>query len=317
MKTYLLTGGAGFIGSNLAKKLLTQKNAVHVLDNMNDYYDPKLKKANLEELSKFKSFRFTKLDIRDAKALTKATKGKKYDAIIHLAARAGVRPSIVDPLLYSTTNVDGTVNMLEIAKTLGAKKFIFASSSSIYGNNKKVPFSEKDNVDFAISPYAATKKAGEVICHVYHSLYQINITCLRFFTVYGRAGRPDLAIAKFTKLIDEGKPIEVFGKGDMRRDFTYIDDIVQGIIKSINQCKGYNIYNLGESQTTSVIELIDHISKALGKKSKINHKPLQPGDVKITYADISKAKREIGYNPKTKIKDGIKKYVDWYLSNKK
>lgn len=316
MKTYLITGGAGFIGSNLANKLLTQKNAVHVLDNLNNYYNPKLKKANLDELKKFKNFRFTKLDIRDTRALTEAIKGKRYDAIIHLAARAGVRPSIVDPLLYSTTNVDGTVNMLEIAKLLGVKKFIFASSSSVYGNNKKTPFSEKDNVDFAISPYAATKKAGEVMCHVYYSLYQINITCLRFFTVYGRAGRPDLAIAKFTKLIDEGKKIEVFGKGDMRRDFTYIDDIVQGIIKSVNHCKGYNIYNLGESQTTSVIELIDHISKALGKKPKINHKPLQPGDVKITYADISKAKREIGYNPKTKIKDGIKKYVDWYLSQK-
>jgi UDP-glucuronate 4-epimerase len=236
---------------------------------------------------------------------------KGADIIVHLAAKAGVRPSIEQPMLYADVNINGTMSLLEAARKNRIGKFVFASSSSVYGNNKKVPFSEADNVDFPISPYAATKKAGELLCHTYHHLYNISITCLRYFTVYGPRQRPDLAIHKFSRLIEQGKPIPVFGDGSMQRDFTYIDDIIDGTAAAINKCNGFNIYNLGESQPISVNDLIKELEKALGKKAIIEHKPLQPGDVEKTFADVTNARRDLGYNPHTEIADGLKRFVEW------
>jgi UDP-glucuronate 4-epimerase len=233
------------------------------------------------------------------------------DVIVHLAARAGVRPSIAQPMLYADVNINGTMVLLEAAKKHKIEKFIFASSSSIYGNNRKVPFSETDSVDFPISPYAATKKACELVCHTYHHLYDISITSLRFFTVYGPRQRPDLAIHKFARLIEQGKPIPVYGDGTMMRDFTYIDDIIDGVTASIGKCDGFNIYNLGESRPISVNDLITEIENALGKKAVKEYQPPQPGDVERTYADVSKAVDELGYNPSTDIRIGLEKFVTW------
>jgi UDP-glucuronate 4-epimerase len=237
--------------------------------------------------------------------------GQGADIIVHLAAKAGVRPSIEQPLAYADVNINGTVAMLEAARQNRVSKFVFGSSSSVYGNNKKIPFSEDDNVDFPISPYAATKKAGELICHTYHHLYEIAMTCLRFFTVYGPRQRPDLAIHKFARLIEQGKPIPVYGDGSMKRDFTYIDDIINGTMACLDKCEGYHIYNLGESRPLSVSDLIKELEKALGKKATIEYLPLQPGDVEQTYADVTKAVKDLGYNPKTHISDGLKRFVDW------
>ncbi|MHC4671366.1 MAG: NAD-dependent epimerase/dehydratase family protein, partial [Planctomycetota bacterium] len=233
------------------------------------------------------------------------------DVIVHLAARAGVRPSIERPILYQDVNVTGTCVLLDSAQKYKIPKFIFASSSSVYGNNKKVPFAESDNVDFPISPYAATKKAGELICHTYHHLYNINITCLRFFTVYGARQRPDLAIHKFARLIEQGESIPVFGDGGMMRDHTYIDDIVAGVLAAVDRCKGYHIYNLGNSNPVSLSDLIAAIESALGKKASIQRLPLQPGDVKRTFADISTSCKELGYEPKTDLATGLAHFVSW------
>ena len=240
--------------------------------------------------------------------------GQGFDVIVHLAARAGVRPSLKDPRLYQKVNIEGTGNLLELSAKHKISKFILASTSSVYGNNKKVPFSESDFVDHPVSPYAATKKACELIAYTYHSLYDMNITCLRFFTVYGPRQRPDMAIHKFAKLIHEGQEIPMYGDGSTRRDYTYIDDIIDGVVKSIHHCQGYHIYNLGESQTIELKELIALISSALGEKAKIKQLPMQPGDVNVTFADISRAVEEIGYKPTTSIQEGIPKFIEWYLS---
>jgi UDP-glucuronate 4-epimerase len=233
------------------------------------------------------------------------------DVIVHLAAKAGVRPSIADPIGYADCNINGIVILLEAAKKFNIRKFIFASSSSVYGNNKKVPFSETDNVDFPISPYAATKKAGELICHTYSHLYKMDVTCLRFFTVYGPRQRPDLAIHKFARLIEQGKPIPMFGDGSMMRDFTYIDDIIDGTVAAIERCKGYEIYNLGESRPVRLDDLIEKIENALGKKAKIERHPLQAGDVERTYADVTKAKEKMGYDPHVDIVSGLERFIEW------
>ncbi|MBN1973682.1 MAG: SDR family NAD(P)-dependent oxidoreductase [Sedimentisphaerales bacterium] len=306
----LVTGAAGFIGSHLCERLLADGWTVAGMDNFNNFYNPQIKRSNIKECLKNKNFHLIEDDIRKPEAVNKAV-DDGVDTIIHLAAGAGVRPSIVEPVYYSDDNVTGTMVMLEAARKSGVKKFIFASSSSVYGNNKKVPFSEDDNVDFPISPYAATKKAGELFCHTYHHLYGIGMTCLRFFTVYGPRQRPDLAIHKFTSLIEQGKPIPVFGDGSMKRDFTYIDDIIDGVVSSIEKCSGYHIYNLGESRPITVNNLVAEIEKALGKKAIIQHLPMQPGDVDCTYADVSKAAKDLGYNPKTEIKIGLAKFVEW------
>jgi UDP-glucuronate 4-epimerase len=306
----LVTGAAGFIGSHLCHRLLADDWAVVGVDNFDSYYDPRIKRRNISNCLKNKNFLLVEADVRDSEAMDRVV-DEDIRIIVHLAAMAGVRPSIARPLLYADVNINGTMVLLELAKERRIDKFIFGSSSSVYGNNEKVPFSEDDNVDFPISPYAATKKAGELICHTYHHLYGVSVTCLRFFTVYGPRQRPDLAIYKFAKLIEQDKPIPVYGDGTMMRDFTYIDDIINGIVAAMNKCDGFNIYNLGESQPITVNDLIAEIEKALGKKAIRQSLPLQPGDVERTYADVTKSVKELGYNPKTPIQAGLASFVAW------
>jgi UDP-glucuronate 4-epimerase len=307
----LVTGAAGFIGSHLCERLIARGDSVTGLDNFEPFYDPAVKRANIAGLLKSSRFKLIEGDIRDTAAVGAALGQNQFDAVVHLAAKAGVRPSIDDPVGYVDTNINGTVTLLEAARAVGVSKFIFASSSSVYGNNDKVPFSEMDNVDFPISPYAATKKAGELICYTYSHLYDMGMTCLRFFTVYGPRQRPDLAIHKFARLIEQGKAIPMYGDGSMRRDFTYIDDIIDGVVAAIDRCKGYAIYNLGESRPVRLDELIAAIESALGKKAILDRQPEQPGDVKQTYADVDKAVRELGYQPKTHLADGLQEFVNW------
>lgn len=313
MTNILVTGGAGFIGSHLVDRLLQQGHHVHAIDDFNDFYDVGVKQHNLKDASSNKNFTLHKADICDPKAVEELFATHRYQVVAHLAARAGVRPSLEKPLLYERVNVQGTINVLEQARKYSTEKFIFASSSSVYGNNKKVPFSEEDPVDYPISPYAATKRAGELICHTYHHLYQLPIFCLRFFTVYGPRNRPDLAIYNFSRRIHQGEPIEVFGDGSMQRDFTFIDDILDGILRAIDHCAGYRIFNLGESRPVVLRDLISAIEQTVGKAAVITRKPTQPGDVDRTYADVSRACNELGYNPTMEIKAGLEKFWQWYL----
>lgn len=308
----LVTGGAGFIGSHLCERLLNDGNTVYCWDNFNDYYDPNLKRKNLASALKNPRFFLFEQDILDLPALHNFFENHHPEVVVHLAARAGVRPSIQQPVLYEQVNVQGTIHLLELSRSFGVAKFIFASSSSVYGANTKVPFSESDNVDFPISPYAATKKAGELICYTYHKLYGLPVTCLRFFTVYGPRQRPDMAIHKFARMMWDGKKIPVFGDGKSRRDYTYYTDILQGILASIERCFGYHIYNLGESQTVELLSLIHLLEEALGRKAQIEFLPEQPGDVPVTFADISKARRELGYAPQVPIEEGIRLFADWF-----
>ena len=308
----LVTGAAGFIGSHLSERLIKGGWAVVGLDNFDPFYSREIKESNVAWLGRQDGFELVEGDIRDSGCVEGILQKGGFDMIVHLAAKAGVRPSIDDPVGYQDVNVKGTVVILEAAKKFGIKKLVFASSSSVYGNNKKVPFAESDNVDFPISPYAATKKACELICYTYSHLYNIDMSLLRFFTVYGPRQRPDLAIHKFARLIEDGKPIPVFGDGSMRRDFTYIDDIIDGVVASMDNCRGYEIYNLGESRPVRLDELICAIENALGKKAIINRLPQQPGDVDQTFADVSKAKEKLAYNPDTLIEDGLTKFVEWF-----
>ncbi len=310
MSKILVTGGAGFIGAHLCEGLLRRGDTVVALDSFDDFYDPAVKRANLAACLENERFTLAEGDIRDADFVKEATKG--VDAIVHLAARAGVRPSIEHPLLYQDVNVGGTMVMLEAARRHGVRRFIFAGSSSVYGNNEKIPFCESDNVDFPISPYAATKKAGELLCHTYHHLYGLDVTCLRYFTVYGPRQRPDLAIHKFARLIEAGAPIPVFGDGSMMRDFTYIDDTIAGTLAAIERCGGYHIYNLGESTPIRLDDLIAALEQALGKKAVIDRRPRQPGDVDRTYADVTLARDELGYRPATDLDDGLARFVAWF-----
>jgi UDP-glucuronate 4-epimerase len=320
MSTVLVTGGAGFIGSHVCEALLRRGDSVVALDNFNDFYDPKIKRSNVHAIRKTTeeqrgSFALEEGDIRDNGFLAEAFDRHEIDAVIHLAAYAGVRPSIENPQLYTEVNVLGTTNLLEMMKTQGIKRHVFASSSSVYGNNRKIPFSENDPVDKAISPYAATKKAGEVICYTYHHLYGINTACLRFFTVYGPRQRPDLAIHKFTKLILAGQPIPFYGDGSMKRDFTYIDDIVEGVLKALDWTEGvspkYDIFNLGNSTPMALSDLVKTIEKVVGKNAMIDKLPQPPGDVDCTYADISHAKKILNYQPSTDVTSGIVQFVHW------
>ncbi|QDV90441.1 UDP-glucose 4-epimerase [Phycisphaerae bacterium RAS2] len=313
MNSALVTGAAGFIGSHLCESLLHDGWRVLGVDCFDDFYDPAAKHRNIAGFASHSQFELIKADIRDEDAM-KEVLGRDVNVVVHLAARAGVRPSIERPLLYQDVNVRGTNVMLEAARQNGLKQFVFASSSSVYGNSPKVPFSESDRVDCPISPYAATKKAGELLCHTYHHLFGMNITCLRFFTVYGARQRPDLAIHKFTRLIESGKPIPVFGDGSMMRDHTYVDDIIAGVRSAMDRCAGFHIYNLGESRPVSLSDLIAAIEGALGKKAIIERLPPQPGDVDRTYADVTLAMRELGYEPRTELSDGLTKFVEWYRS---
>lgn len=314
MRSILITGGAGFIGSHLVHRLLAEGEwQVTVVDDFNDFYDPAIKRANVRAFSEDPRFRLVEADIRDRQALQDAFAGAQFDCIVHLAARAGVRPSLSEPKLYVETNVDGTVNLLELARTHKVRQFVFGSSSSVYGTNAKVPFSEDDPIFNPISPYAATKAAGELICHTYSHLYDMRIVCLRFFTVYGARQRPDLAIHKFARLIAVGKPIPVFGDGTTRRDYTYVDDIIAGVRAAIDYDQSkFEIINLGESRTVELRELISLLEQALDRHAEIDWQPTQPGDVPQTFADIAKARRLLGYNPQTQIEEGIKQFVDWF-----
>jgi UDP-glucuronate 4-epimerase len=310
MKRVLVTGAAGFIGSNVCKRLVDEGHLVIGVDNFDDFYDPQLKRDNIKDLLNHSRFRIIEGDIRDEAFVNEVFTLGNLDLVIHLAARAGVRPSIEQPALYYDVNVNGTLVLLEAMKKNNVTNMLFASSSSVYGNNKKTPFAETDNVDNPISPYAASKKAGELLCYTYNHLYDFNIFCLRFFTVYGKNQRPEMAIQKFGKLVKEGNPIVMFGDGSSRRDYTYIDDIVDGIIKSMDNLKGYEILNLGNSDTIALESLILLIGKTLGKEVTIERKPMQPGDVDITYADVSKAKKLIGYHPRHSIELGLEKMFD-------
>ncbi|MCK6543668.1 GDP-mannose 4,6-dehydratase [bacterium] len=314
MSKILVTGCAGFIGSHVTDALLKAGHEVVGLDNFDHFYDPAIKEKNLTNAIQSPGFRLLRGDILDADLMSRIFSESKLDLVIHLAARAGVRPSIQDPKIYQKVNVEGTMNILEAMRAHNVKKLLLASSSSVYGNNEKVPYHETDNVDHAISPYAATKKACEVLAYTYHHLFGIDAFCLRFFTVYGPRQRPEMAIHLFTRLIDEGKPITLFGDGQTFRDYTYVDDIVHGIMQCIDGLRGYEILNLGESQTISLIDLVNTIEKALGKKAQIRWMPNQPGDVQKTYADISKAKRLIGYKPSVSINIGIERFVDYFRS---
>ena len=307
-----LTGAAGFIGSSLADRLLAMDYHVTAVDNFDPFYDKKIKKDNLQQALDHNSFRFHTQDILNFEALDKIFSDNDFEIVVHIAAKAGVRPSILDPNAYYQTNVMGTLNLLELCKKHKIKKFILASTSSIYGNNDKVPFSEDDVVDYPISPYAASKKAAELLCHTYYHLYGIQNYCLRFFTVYGPRQRPDLAINKFFKLITAGKPITVFGDGSTSRDYTFIDDILDGVMKSIEKVSGYEIINLGESQTITLNNLISLIENVLGITAKKKSIPMQPGDVDRTFADITKAKKLLGYNPQTDMRDGLIKFQAWF-----
>lgn len=311
----LVTGGAGFIGSHLVERVLAGGQSVAIVDDFNDYYDPKIKRANISTVAK--DIAVHDVDLRDDGKVASLFKKEKFEAIFHLAARAGVRPSIQQPQLYYDTNVAGTLHLLEGARTSGVERFIFASSSSVYGAAKKVPFSEEEHLTQTLSPYAATKIGGEFLCSTYSHLYKLRIVALRYFTVYGARQRPDLAIHQFTRKIQAGEAIDQFGDGTTRRDYTYIDDILQGTMAALKYDGPiFDVFNLGESETIQLKDLISAIEKVLGKEAKINRLPEQPGDMPLTCADISKARRLLGYNPKTKFEDGLPKFVDWFLKSR-
>src|SRR6266446_5392402 len=318
MKNILITGGAGFIGSHLVDRLLAEGGwRITVVDDFNDFYDPAIKRENVRSWLSNPDFKLVEADIRDQAALGQAFTETKFDCIVHLAARAGVRPSLKEPRLYVETNVNGTLNLLDLARAHGVKQFVFGSSSSVYGSNAKVPFSEDDPIFNPISPYAATKAAGELLCHSYAHLYDMHIVCLRFFTVYGARQRPDLAIHKFAKLISAGQPIPVFGDGTTRRDYTYIDDIIAGVRAAIDYHQSkYEIINLGESRTVELRELISLLENALDQHAEIDRQPPQPGDVPQTFADVTKARRLLGYDPRTQIEEGILRFVEWFREHR-
>lgn len=312
----LVTGGAGFIGSHLVERLLARGDEIVVLDDLNDYYDPAIKRRNLAAVLAHRGFTLVEGDIRNAKTLDKVGGSRKFDVVVHLAARAGVRPSIANPLLYEQTNCYGTLNILEMVRKLGLKRLVFASSSSVYGDTSQPPFREDATVNRPLSPYAATKAACELYCSNYHHLYGISCTALRFFTVYGARQRPDMAIHKFTAMIDKGQPVPFFGDGGSERDYTYYTDIIDGVVASIDRDLGFEIINLGESRTTSLSKLVGLIEKNLGKKAALSRQPEQPGDMKITCADVSKATRLLDYAPSTTIEDGVAQFVSWYKGQK-
>jgi UDP-glucuronate 4-epimerase len=309
LKKLLVTGAAGFIGSHLTGRLLSLGHTVLGLDNFDSFYDPAIKRKNVALFKDHPNFILVEGDIRDFSFLEKVFAQYPVDRVVHLAARAGVRPSILYPLLYEEVNIKGTLNLLEVSRLHPIKQFVFASSSSVYGGNVKIPFSESDPVDSPVSPYAATKKGGELFCYNYHHLYKIPMTCLRFFTVYGPRQRPEMAIHCFARSIRDEKPLPLFGDGTIQRDFTYIEDIIDGITLAIEKPFDYEIFNLGESETHPVNEVIQLLSKYIGKPARINYLPPQPGDMPVTYADISKARKKLGYAPQTSLEQGLFKFV--------
>lgn len=318
----VVTGGAGFIGGHLCRRLLERGDAVWAVDNFDPFYDPAIKRETVRELEAFPAFRLVEVDACDpgaTRAGLAAAGGERIDAIVHLAARAGVRPSIQEPLKYARVNVEGTAAVLELSRALGNVPMVFGSSSSVYGNSAPVPFREDDPVAEPISPYAATKRAGELFCHAHHALYGTSIVCLRFFTVYGPRQRPDLAIHKFARLMAEGRPIPFFGDGSAQRDYTWVDDIVQGVEGAVDFALGhpgaFEIVNLGESQTTPLSRLVELLGAAMGVEPLLDRQPAQPGDVDRTCADVAKARRLLGYDPRTRVEEGIPRFVEWFRSS--
>ena len=311
----LITGGAGFIGSSLVDRLLASGRNVSAIDNYDPFYPQEIKKRNLRQAMNSTRFSFVEGDIRDAKFLDATFSAKRPNTVIHLAARAGVRPSIQDPVGYADVNVIGTACVLDACRRHGVRRVLFGSSSSVYGECKRVPFSEEVRVDHPVSPYAATKKAGEELAYTYHHLYSLQIICLRFFTVYGPRQRPEMAIHKFTDLIHKGKELPIYGEGDTQRDYTYIADIVEGLMAAIDKpLPGWAVYNLGEAETTRLKDLIALLETALGKRAVVKYFPSQPGDVSITYADLTRARRDLGYAPTVPIAKGVPLFVQWYLN---
>lgn len=311
----LLTGGAGFIGSHLTRRLLGRGDRVTVLDDFNDFYDPLRKRANITSFLERSEYDLVEGDIRDAELVNELFQRSSFDIVVHLAARAGVRPSLQEPILYEDTNCIGTLRLLEAARKWGPDTFIFGSSSSVYGINEKVPFAEADEINQPISPYATTKRTGELLCYNYHHLYGMKLACLRFFTVYGPAQRPEMAIHKFTDLLAKGEAVTMYGDGQSRRDYTYVDDIIDGVVASMDLAPSFEILNLGGAETTSLSDLIQWIAEELGVEAKIETLPDQPGDVPITYADVSKSSRVLGYSPKVPIREGLRRFVTWYQEN--
>ncbi|WP_152051088.1 GDP-mannose 4,6-dehydratase [Tautonia marina] len=315
MSRMLVTGAAGFIGSHLVDRLLDDGVEVIGVDNFDSFYDPRLKRRNLDQAQSHPGFRLVELDLRDAEAASRLVRETHPEVIFHLAARAGVRPSIEQPLLYTEVNVSATTTLLEAARQLDPMpRFVFASSSSVYGDRPDAPFHEDDRVDTPISPYAATKKACELIAHTFHHLYDLPVTGLRFFTAYGPRNRPDLAISKFAHLIEQDRPIPMFGDGTTRRDYTFVGDIVDGVIRAADKCKKHHIYNLGHSEPIELREMIAALGRALGKEPIIDRQPEQPGDVRQTFADISRARTELGYDPSTPFEVGLAQFVSWFRS---
>lgn len=314
MKTYLVTGAAGFIGFHVSRALLERGDRVIGLDNLNDYYDVSLKEARLLQLEDYRQFIFYKEDLANLEGLTRVFVEKNIQVVCNMAAQAGVRYSLINPFAYQNSNMEGFLNIIHLSQEHQVENFVYASSSSVYGNNKKVPFSVQDRVDHPISLYAASKKANELIAHTYSHLYGLPCSGLRLFTVYGPWGRPDMALFIFTRAIIERQPIEVYNYGKMKRDFTYIDDVVQGVVASMDRPVPYAIYNLGNSRTVDLLYFIECIERALGKKAEKKLLPMQPGDVIETYADISESQRDLGFQPTTKIEEGIEHFISWYKS---
>ena len=312
----LVTGGAGFIGSHLCHRLLGRGDRITVLDDFNDFYDPARKRENvagvLRRPEAAGAFRLVEGDIRDQGLVDGLFAEGGFDAVVHLAARAGVRPSLAEPILYEDVNCIGTLRLLEAARRHGPRVFVFGSSSSVYGINDKVPFAEDDPVEQPISPYATTKRTGELLCYNYHHLYGFRTSCLRFFTVYGPAQRPEMAIHKFTDLLARGRAVPMFGDGSSRRDYTFITDIIDGVEAALDAAPGFEILNLGGAETTALSELVEWLAEALGVEPRIDYLPEQPGDVPITYADVTKARRLLGYSPKVPIREGLRRFVAWY-----
>ncbi len=308
----LVTGGAGFIGSHLGDRLIEQKKEVIVLDDFNDYYDPRLKRKNVEPHLKNSNFKLVEGDIRDKTLLEKLFQGDNIEKVVHLAARAGVRTSIKEPFLYEEVNVKGTLNLLQLSVENNVKQFIFGSSSSVYGVGSRIPFMEDQRLGIPVSPYAASKRAAEHFCHVYSHLYRLPVVILRFFTVYGRRQRPEMAIHKFTRLISEGREIPVFGDGTSKRDYTYFSDIVEGMLLAMEKSFDYEVFNLGNSHSVELMQLISLIEKSLGKPARMKKLSDQPGDVPVTCASINKAQKLLGYRPKVSIEEGIAEFVDWF-----
>jgi len=309
----LITGGAGFIGSHLTRRLLERGDRVTAYDDFNDFYAPARKRQNVAPFLKEASYRLVGGDIRDAARVDELFANGRFDAVVHLAARAGVRPSLAEPVLYEDVNCIGTLRILEAARKHGPKRFVFGSSSSVYGINEKVPFAEDDPVEQPISPYATTKRAGELLCYNYHHLHGFQVACLRFFTVYGPAQRPEMAIHKFTDLLWRGKAVTMYGDGQSRRDYTYIDDIVDGLVAALDLAPGFEIVNLGGAETTSLADLVQVLASELAVAPRIEYLAAQPGDVPITYADVTKAARLLGYSPKVPIREGLRRFVAWYV----